>query len=144
MAEEREKHQNTSSEPMELPASFSCKVILDHEELPRLSRQWTRAKKTSLDFGSDGLSYAEVFTPYEEIEEATLHIYESALFIEYGILSISTSGGKHHFGIKYSDEWHKELPFPVVRIKESTPFLLYRKILILCIVIYIFWELIRM
>jgi hypothetical protein len=135
--------KNASSELM-LPATpFSCKVILNSEELPRLSKQWTRAKRCTLTFEKEGLSYLDLFTLYSEIDEATIQIYQSALFFEYGILSISTPNGKHHFGIKYSDEWKDTLPFPVERVKENTPFLLFRKSLILCIVVYIFWEVLR-
>jgi hypothetical protein len=122
---------------------FSCKVILNSEELPRLSRQWTRAKRCTLIFEKDGLSYLDLFTPYSEIDEAKIHIYQSALFLDYGIFTISTPVGKHHFGIKYSKEWQGELPFAVERVHESTPFLLFRKSLILCIIVYIFWEILK-
>lgn len=129
---------------LKTPATpFKCKVILNSDELPRLSRQWTRAKRCTLIFEKDGLSYLDLYTPYSEIDEATIHIYQSALFLDYGIFSISTPAGKHHFGIKYSEEWQGELPFAVERVNESTPFLLFRKSLILCIVVYIFWEILK-
>ncbi len=143
MTEERPATNNAPSGKMVLPTSFSCKVILDSEELPRQSRQWTRAKRCTLTFDKNGLVYNDTFTPYPEIDNAEIHIYQSALFFEYGILSISTPSGKHHFGIKYSEKWQEELPFAVERVQESTPFLLFRKSLILCIVIYIFWELLK-
>jgi hypothetical protein len=126
-----------------LPAQFSCKVILDSEELPHLNRQWTRARRCTLSFEKLGLSYLDQFTPYSEINDATIHIYQSALFFEYGVFSISTPTGKHHFGIKYSEEWQNNLPFAVKRIREETPFLLFRKSLIICIIVYIFWELLK-
>jgi hypothetical protein len=130
----------TTSAPM---PPFACKVILNSEELPKLSRQWTRAKRCTLTFKKEGLWYLDLFTHYSEIDEATIHVYQSALFFEYGILSISTPTGRHHFGIKYSEEWHGELPFAVKRIHEETPFLLFRKSLIFCIIIYIFWEILK-
>lgn len=142
-SEETFTEKNTNSD-WQLPAApFSCKVILNSEELPRLSRQWTRARRCNLTFEEEGLSYLNLFTSYAEINKATIHIYPSALFFEYGILSISTPEGKHHFGIKYSEEWQGKLPFAVERIKENTPFLLFRKSLILCIVVYIFWEILK-
>ena len=136
--------EKTADNDLDLPATpFSCKVILNSEKLPNLSRQWTRAKRCTLTFEKEGLRYLDRFTPYREIDEATIHIYQSALFFEYGILSISTPAGKHHFGIKYSEEWQGKLPFAVERIKENTPFLLFRKSLILCIIVYIFWEILK-
>ena len=143
MTEETSAINNANSNLMLSAKPFSCKVILNSEELPRLSRHWTRAKRCTLTFKKEGLAYLDQFTPYSEIDEATIHIYQSALFFEYGILSISTPEGKHHFGIKYSEEWQKQLPFAVKRITENTPFLLFRKSLILCIIVYIFWELLK-
>lgn len=143
MNKETSETNNVNSDLRLAARPFSCKVILNSEELPRLSRQWTRAQKCTLTFKEDGLAYLDQFTPYTKIEKATIHIYQSALFFEYGILSISTLEGKHHFGIKYSEEWQGELPFAVERIKGETPFLLFRKSLILCIIVYIFWELVK-
>jgi len=136
--------ERNANPDLKLPsAPISCKVILNSEDLPRLSRQWTRAKRSTLTFEKEGLRYLDMFTSYSEIDEATLHIYQSALFFEYGILSITTGAGKHHFGIKYSEEWQGTLPFAVERVKENTPFLLFRKSLIVCIVVYIFWEVLK-
>lgn len=123
--------------------SFTCKAILDSEEMPRSSKQWTRAKKYTLTFKETGLAYGSFFTPYAEIEKATIHIYKSAFFFEYGILSLETTAGKHHFGIKYSDFWKQDLPFRVEHNEEETPYILFRRILMLCIVAYIFWEFVK-
>lgn len=123
--------------------TFSCKIIKNRIELPKSNRDWTRAKSCKLSFTKNGLEYLDTITPYEEITQATIHIYQSAFFFEYGIFSISTHHFTHHFGIKYSDYWKGELPFPVERIAEETPFILFRRSLIIMILVYIFWEVVK-
>ena len=123
--------------------SFACKAILDKEEMPSSSRQWTRAKKYTLTFEEKGLAYGTIFTPYSEIEKATLHIYKSAFFFEYGILALETTAGKHFFGIKYSDFWKKDLPFEIEHREEETPYILFRRILMISILVYILWEVMK-
>lgn len=124
-------------------ASFTCKAILDRNEMPNSSREWNRAKKYTLTFEEDGLAYGSIFTPYTEIESATLHIYKSAFFFEYGILRIETPTGNHFFGIKYSDFWKGELPFTLEHKEEESPYILYRRILMIGIVVYIIWEIVK-
>ncbi len=123
--------------------TFSCKIIKNSVELPKSNRDWTRAKRCKLTFTENGMEYLDTITPYEEITQATIHIYQSAFFFEYGIFSISTPHFTHHFGIKYSDYWKEELPFPVERIAEETPFILFRRSLIILILVYIFWEVVK-
>ncbi len=123
--------------------TFPCKIILDHDELPKSSKQWTRAKKYKLVIDKEGLSYGGFFTPFEDIEKATMHIYQSAFFFEYSILSIKSGKSTHYFGIKYSDYWKGDLPFELEKIHEKSPYLLFRKSLIILILIYIFWEVVK-
>lgn len=125
------------------PLSIPCKVIQDSDVLPKSSRQWTRAKKCNLILEREFLQFENIQINYSDIESAAIHIYKSALFLEYGILSITSGGKTNYFGIKYDDNWQGELPFKVDRIHEETPFLLFRKSLIIVIIIYIFWELIK-
>ena len=132
------EHRETSEQ-----FSCTCKVIYDRDELPRSHKQWTRAKRCTLTLEDRGLSYGDRFISYIDIHHARLHIYPSAFFFEYGILSITTPKGTDHFGIKYSPEWQGDLPFAVERVKEETPFILFRRIVMLCIIIYIFWEVVR-
>lgn len=136
----QETGDNASDKPSE---TFSCKLIQDSQELPKSSRDWTRARRCTLSFTDNGLKYLDFFIPYEDITKATIHIYTSAFFFEYGIFSITTNEFTHHFGIKYSDYWKEELPFPVERIAQETPFILFRKSLIILILIYIFWEVVK-
>ena len=124
-------------------ASFTCKAILDKEEMPSSSKQWTRAKKYTLTFKDNGLEYGVFFTPYSEIEKATLHIYKSAFFFEYAILALETTAGKHFFGIKYSDFWKEDLPFAIEHREEETPYIFFRRILMVCIIVYIVWEILK-
>lgn len=124
-------------------ASFTCKAILDQDELPSSNKQWTRATKYTLTFEEEGLAYGAIFTPYSEIKNATIHIYKSAFFFEYGILKIELPSGKHFFGIKYSKFWQQKLPFPLEHREEESPYIFYRRILMLCIVGYILWEIIK-
>lgn len=126
-----------------LPKSFPCKVIQDADELPKSSKLWKRSKKFTLIIHDDHLSFNDTAIPYSEIDKASLHIYQSALFLEYGILSVQYRNKLYYFGIKYDDFWKNALPFEVERIKEETPFLLFRKSLIIVIIIYIFWELVK-
>lgn len=133
------EHKDT----IDTPVSFKCKVILDSDEMPKSSRQWTRAKRSELVIDSRGLTYANHFTSFNEIEEATIHVYKSALFLEYCILSIKNNNSTHYFGVKYSDYWKGDLPFEVKTVHEETPFLLFRKSLIILIIIYIFWEVVK-
>ncbi len=132
------EHRKTS-----VQLSCKCKVIYDRDELPRSNKQWTRAKRCTLTLEDNGLSYDDRFISYDDIHHARLHIYPSAFFFEYGILSITTRKETVHFGIKYSPEWQGDLPFAVERVKEDTPFLLFRRIVMLCIIIYIFWEVVQ-
>lgn len=125
------------------PKKITCKVIPDSTELPRSSKQWTRAQRCTLEFKENGLTFLKNYLPYEEIENAMIHIYPSAFFFEYGILSITIVGKTHHFGIQYTDSWKADLPFAVERIYEETPFILFRRSLIILILIYIFWEVVK-
>ena len=140
-----ESSQNTPAEDeaTNVPETFSCKIIQNSVELPKSSRDWTRAKRCRITFAKEGLEYLDTFTPYADITKATIHIYPSAFFFEYGIFSITTSEFTHHFGIKYSDYWKEDLPLSVERITEETPFILFRKSLIILILIYIFWEVVK-
>ncbi|MBM9606210.1 hypothetical protein [Desulfopila inferna] len=123
--------------------SFTCKIIPDSDELPGSSKQWTRAKRCTLRVLDDRLIYNDTYTSYAEMEKAEIHIYQSALFFEYGILSIKAGGKTNHFGIKYSDYWKGELPFPLERIHEETPYIFLRRTLIVAIIAYILWEIIQ-
>ncbi len=140
-----QKHSSSTENKVtfDKPVVFKCKVILDSDEMPKSSRQWTRAKRSELVIDSKGLSYSNHFTRFAEIEEAKIHVYKSALFLEYCILTIKKQNSTHYFGIKYSDYWKGELPFDVEIIHEETPFLLFRKSLIILILIYIFWEVVK-
>jgi hypothetical protein len=125
------------------PVSFMCKIILDSEQLPSSNKQWTRAKRCTLTIPAGGLQFKDIFIPFEDIEKATLHIYQSALFFEYAVLSITSGGKTHHFGIKYSEYWKGDLPFSVERVQEETPYLLFRRALMVIILAYIIMEIIR-
>jgi len=142
MDETRAEHPGKG--PYRPPAEpIPCKGILDSNEFPKESRQWKRAKKYSLILKSDQLAFNGHVTKFEDIDRATIHIYQSALFLEYAVLSITSDGITNHFGIKYDDIWKSDLPFEVERIKEGTPFLLFRKSLIIVIIIYIFWQIVK-
>ena len=117
-----------------------CKVIQDREQLPRSSSEWTRASKCTLQMREDRLTFLDKSIPYSLIDKAELHIYQSALFFEYGIFSIHHEGTTTHFGIKYDDYWKGDLPVEVERKTEETPFLLVRKSVIVVMIIYIIWE----
>lgn len=137
---ETESSNTASSKILE---SFSCKIIPNSDSLPGSNKDWTRAARCTLNFTENGLEYLDYITPYAEITQATIHIYQSAFFFEYGIFSLSTAEYTHHFGIKYSEYWKGELPFPVERIENETPYILFRKSLIILILIYIFWEVVK-
>ena len=127
----------------ELPKTLNCKVIPNRKDVPTSSKEWTRAKKCSLTVDKTQLIFDDNTIRYEDIEHATITIYQSALFFEYGILSVNSHGVTHHFGIKYDDFWKGPLPFEVDRVSTETPFLLFRKGLILLIIVYIFWEVVK-
>ena len=69
-----------------------------------------------------------------------MRIYKSAFFFEYGILSLTAVGKTYHFGLKYCEFWKGDLPFEVEKIHEETPFIIFRRSLILLILVYIFWK----
>lgn len=123
---------------------IQCKVILNSKELPRSSSQWTRARKCKLSFSEDRLHFLDFSVRYGDVEKATIHVYQSALMFEYGIFSLQHHGETVFFGIKYDDFWKGDLPFPVERVKEETPFLLVRKSVLLVMILYVIWQLIKM
>jgi len=126
-----------------LPVTINCKIIPNRKELPTSSKEWTRAQKCSLTVAKEKLIFDGSIIRFNEIEKATITIYQSALFFEYGILSLTSNGETNHFGIKYDDFWKGPLPFEVDRNVTETPFLLFRKGLILLIIVYIFWEVVK-
>lgn len=138
-----ENQQNETEGITDTPITFICKVILNSDDFPQSNKQWTRAKKSKLHITGKGLSYEDYFVPFSEIKKATINIYKSALFMEYSILSIKHGETTHYFGLKYTDYWKGELPFALKTIHKDTPFLLYRKSLIILIVIYILWQVVK-
>lgn len=125
------------------PGEIVCKVIADSPVLPTSSKQWTRAKKCKLVIDHDGLHFQENFIGLESLKKCTMHIYKSALFFEYGVLAVETDDATYHFGVKYDDFWKGDLPFPMERARQETPFILFRQILIIVILVYIFWEVVK-
>lgn len=136
-----EEHSDLSSDS---PAQeFPCKIITGSEELPHSSKLWRRAKRCNLRVDRQSLHFLDSSISYKDIDQATIHIYSSAFFFEYGILAIRAGETRVYFGIKYSDFWKGILPFPVERIEEHSPYILFRRGLIIMIFIYIFWEVVK-
>lgn len=125
------------------PVVIQCKIIENADSFPSSSRQWTRAEKCTLEFTGEALHFKSSSVKYEEIEDAKVHIYQSALLFEYGVFSFNIGGKTVYFGIKYDSLWKNELPFPVERIHVETPFLLIRKAVLLVMVLYVIWEFIK-
>jgi len=125
------------------PVVIQCKVIENSDVFPSSSRQWTRAEKCKLEFTEDALHFKTSVIRYEDIEDAKIHIYQSALLFEYGVFSLTSGGKTLYFGIKYDTLWKDELPFAVERIHVETPFLQIRKAVLFVMVLYVIWELIK-
>jgi hypothetical protein len=64
-------------------------------------------KKCKLEFTGDALLFKSSHIKYEDIEKATLHIYQSALLFEYGVFALTRKDKTIYFGIKYDAFWKK-------------------------------------
>jgi len=132
-----------SSDSVHSAGTFTCKIIENGDEPPRSNKKWTRARRCRLQIHTDHLHFDGRSIPASNVEKAVLRIYKSAFFFEYAVFSIQAAGKRYHFGLKYDDFWKGNLPFAVERVHEETPFILFRRSLIVLILVYIFWKVVQ-
>lgn len=122
---------------------FLCKAILNKKDSSDLGFDWAVSKRCIFKFSEDYLEVPGLKLQFAEIESATLRVIPSAFFVPGCVLSVKvTDGAMHHFGLRYSSFWKKELPFSVERSKSKPPLLWPRRILIVCLFAWIIWDII--
>lgn len=124
--------------------SFNCNAIFDQEEVPLVGKVWKRAKQCILEVDDGGFHFNDTTIAHERLKRVSLRVFDSGFFIRCCVVTLQGDDFCHHFAMKYSDFWEKDLlPIQVEKVKEETPFLMVRKALIVLIVFYIVYELLK-
>jgi hypothetical protein len=94
--------------------------------------------------GDDHLEAGKTKVAFSEIKTATLRIVPSAFFLPGCILSLETNtGDNHHFGLRYSSFWKKDLPFKVERKKVAVPTIWLKRLVIIGMFIFLIWSFVK-
>ncbi len=143
MSDENNRETVEGINESDSPEAFVCKAIFNRDEVPLFGKEWKRAKQCMLEVDSAGFSFGGTAIPYKKIDQITLRTFESAFFFKCCVITLKGEDFSHHFAMRYSEFWEKELPVKVERVKEETPFLQVRKAVMVLIIIYIIYELLR-